>query len=79
MHLEKKPNHDPPFEIVEICILKKVKFKAPLIKSVARLFFLLNPVELRQSMSVYFGYQNFAKKTQCCRFVVQLIPSMSNK
>jgi len=34
MHLEKKLNHDRPFEIVEICKLKKVKFKAPFIKSV---------------------------------------------
>ncbi len=30
----KKLNHDPPFEIVEICKLKKVKFKTPFIKSV---------------------------------------------
>jgi len=35
--------------------------------------FYLNSVALRQSMSIYFGYQNFAKKTQCCRFVVRIL------
>jgi len=44
-----------------------VKFKAPFIKSVrirGYIVFYLNPIEILQSLSIYFGYQNFAKITQ---------------
>ncbi len=58
MHFEKKLNHDTPFEIVEICKLKKVKSKAPFIKSVlypcesVAILFFIKPVEILQSMCI---------------------------
>ena len=68
MHLEKKLNHDTPFEIVEICKLKKRTLKLHLlnpcfIRANPWLYcFLFKPCAASSIQVYLFWLQNFAKK-----------------